>query len=334
MPPVKLAVLGVGRWGVHLLRNFLAHPHAQVVAIADPNADRLTAVADDFQLAASIQRSIDWLQVLHTPNLEAVAIVTPASLHEALIEAALTQKLHVLAEKPLTLHPEAARRLCELSDRQQRQLVVDHTYLFHPAIQQGQQQIPQLGRLRYGYATRTHPAPIRQDVDVLWDLAIHDLSIFNFWLRSRPIRVQAQAQSWRSDRADLAWVKLEYPSGFGATLHLCWSNPDKQRRMGIVGDRGTLIFDELDSAVLRWLPSEGEVRASLDALSFAQTEPLWQVCDHFLACIQHNQPSPTSSGWVGAELVQILAALTASLQQDGAWVAIEDWQQAEVRKAE
>lgn len=330
MPPVKLAILGVGRWGVHLLRNFLAHPQAQVVAIVDPNANRLQTVADTFQLDASVYRSIDGQQVLHMPNLDAVAIVTPASLHEALIEAALMQKLHVLAEKPLTLDAEAARRLCNLSDRQQRQLMVDHTYLFHPAIQQGQPQISQLGRLHYGYAARTHRAPIRQDVDVMWDLAIHDLSIFNFWLRSRPLRVQAQTQSWQSARADLAWVKLEYPSGFVATLHLCWGNADKQRRLGIVGDRGTLIFDELDSAVLRWLPIDGETIT----LSFPQTEPLWQVCDHFLACIQHNQPSQISSGWVGAELVQILAALTVSLQQGGDWVAIADWQKAKVREAE
>lgn len=317
--PLKLAVLGVGRWGVHLLRNFLAHPQAQVVAIADPSADRLQTVANAFQLDTTVQRSIDWQQVLHIPNLEAVAIATPASLHESLVEAALKRNLHVLAEKPLTLNLQSARQLCELSDRQQRQLVVDHTYLFHPAIQQGRSQISQLGRLRYGYATRTHPEPIRTDVDVIWDLAIHDLSILNFWLRSRPVRVQAQAESWLTTRADLAWVKLEYPSGFMATLHLCWGNPDKQRRLGIVGDRGTLIFDELHSEVLRWLPIDGEAIA----LSFDSTEPLWQLCDHFLTCVQHNQPSPLSSGAIGAELVQILAALTASFQQGGAWVAIE-----------
>lgn len=275
MQPVKLAVLGVGRWGVHLLRNFLAHPQAKVVAVVDANADRLQTVADSFKLDATVLRSIDWQQVIQQPDLEAVAIVTPASLHETLIEAALRQNLHVLAEKPLTLNSGAAMRLCELADRQQRQLVVDHTYLFHPAVQQGQQQISHLGNLRYGYATRTHPSPIRPDVDVLWDLAIHDLSIFNVWLRSRPIRVQAQAQSWLSTRADLAWVKLEYPNGFVATLHLCWCNSDKQRRIGIVGDRGTLIFDELHPQVLRWLPSEGE--AILGALSIDPAEPLWQM---------------------------------------------------------
>ncbi|NEQ19250.1 MAG: Gfo/Idh/MocA family oxidoreductase [Microcoleus sp. SIO2G3] len=235
-----------------------------------------------------------------------------------MIRAALLQRHHVLVEKPLTLEAETAIALCELADQQQRQLIVDHTYLFHPAVQQAQQQMPQLGSLRYGYATRTHPEPVRPDVDVVWDLAIHDISILNFWLRDRPIRAQVITQSWLSTRADLAWVQLEYPGGFTATLHLCWGNPDKQRRIGIVGDRGTLIFDELQPPILSWLPMKGEAVP----LSIDTTEPLWQVCDHFLTCIQHNQASKLSSGWVGAELVQILTAIAASLSQGGAWVVI------------
>lgn len=320
MKPIAIAVFGLGRWGVHLLRNFLAHPQAQVVAVVDPEADRLHAVSDRFQFEGL--RSTEWQQAMQHSDIEAVAIATPASLHEALIRAALLQGHHVLAEKPLTLNATTAIELCRLAEQQQRQLVVDHTYLFHPAIQQAQTQIPQLGRLRYGYATRTHSSPIRQDVDVIWDLAIHDLSIFNFWLGDRPIRVQAQGQSWGlSDSAltDLAWVKLEYASGFTVKLHLCWCNSDKQRRVGLVGDRGTLIFDELQTPALRWLPTV----AAPVLLTTAATEPLWQVCDHFLTCVQRNQTSILSSGWVGAELVQILSAMTTSLQQDGASVLVQ-----------
>lgn len=321
MQPIAIAVFGLGRWGVHLLRNFLAHPQARVVAIVDPNADRLAAVGDRLN-RLDVLPFTNWQQAMQHPEVEAVAIATPASWHEPLIRAALRQGHHVLAEKPLTLNAETAIALCQLAEQQQRQLVVDHTYLFHPAVQCAQTHLPQLGRLRYGYATRTHSHPIRQDVDVLWDLAIHDLSIFNFWLNDRPTRVQGQGQSWRSSGSsaiDLAWIKLEYASGFVAALHLCWCNPDRQRRISIVGDRGALTFDELQPSSLWWQPIEAEqVAIEPEAI-----EPLWQVCDHFLACVQHNRLSGRSSGWVGADLVQILAAISRSIDQQGAWVQID-----------
>ncbi|NEQ20066.1 MAG: Gfo/Idh/MocA family oxidoreductase [Microcoleus sp. SIO2G3] len=138
MSPVKIALLGVGRWGVHLLRNFLAHPQAELVAVVDPDADRLHVVSDRFNLNAAVSQSTDWQWAIQHLDVEAVAIATPASLHEDMIRAALLQGHHVLAEKPLTLEAETAIALCELADQQQRQLIVDHTYLFHPAVQQAQ----------------------------------------------------------------------------------------------------------------------------------------------------------------------------------------------------
>jgi predicted dehydrogenase len=341
-PRTRIALLGGGRWGTHLLRNFLALPEATVVAVVDPFADRLTQLAQQFSLD-QVLLTTDWLEAMQLEGVEAVAIATPAATHYELIKAALNRGLHVLAEKPLTLDPAESLELCRLAEFQQRQLVIDHTYLFHPAVQRGRAAITQqkVGGLRYGYADRTHLGPIRQDVDALWDLAIHDIAIFNYWLNETPIQVQAQGTVWLQPKgepqqfvkglSDLVWVRLTYPSGFQAFIHLCWSNPDKQRRLSLVGDRGTLVFDELSSAAPLTL-QQGHLEQveqqffpanqQQQVLELAQTEPLQEVCRHFLECAHFNKPSEISSGRLGAELVAVLSALTRSLNQGGETVAV------------
>jgi predicted dehydrogenase len=225
--------------------------------------------------------------------------------------------------------------------------MVDHTYLFHPAVEKGQAvvQAGQLGDLRYGYATRSHLGPVRQDVDALWDLAIHDIAIFNTWLGKLPVEVQAKGTVWlQKDRelggktspeslglADLVWVTLTYPDHFQAHIHLCWLNPDKQRRLAIVGSRGSLIFDEMSSVAPLSLihgefGQEGDlfipVNQRQEVLEIEKAEPLGKVCDRFVSCVLDNTPSITSSGWVGRELVEILTALSTSLKKDGQSVKI------------
>jgi predicted dehydrogenase len=339
-----IALFGVGRWGTHLLRNFLAHPQARVVAIVDASADRLSRLSQQYALNPEVVLTTDWMTAMQLPSVEAVAIATPATTHYTLIQAALQQGHHVLAEKPLTLEVAESFQLCQLAQQQQRQLVIDHTYLFHPAVQQGKLLVDQgeLGKLRYGYATRTHLGPVRQDVDALWDLAIHDIAIFNYWLGEMPIQVQAQGTAWLQRSADsplfpqglsdLVWVTLIYPSGFQAFIHLCWANPDKQRRLCLTGSQGTLVFDEMMAAapltLLRGkLESVDGQLLPLDqhhrVLPMEPVEPLHQVCTHFLHCVQTNCPSAISSGWLGAELVQVLAALTQSLNQNGQPVRVE-----------
>lgn len=344
MERIKLAVFGVGRWGTHLLRNFLAHPHVQVIAIVDPLEANLQAAAQRFGLDEQMFLTTQWQDALELTGLQAVAIATPAETHYPLITAALKQGLHVLAEKPLTLSVEESVQLCQLAAEQKRQLVIDHTYLFHPAVLQGQGFVRsrQLGALRYGYATRTHLAPVRQDVDALWDLAIHDIAIFNAWLAETPCAVQATGKAWLSPSvthqslhfpnglADTAWATLIYPSGFQAQLHLSWLNPDKQRRLCVVGEQGSLIFDELstDPLIVQWGEFEQRgnqfhpIHQKRDVLDVPADEPLQRVCEHFLTCVTTNQPSEVSSGWLGAELVQVLAGLSASMQQDGKTIAL------------
>lgn len=355
---IKIAVVGVGRWGIHLLRNFLEHPQAEVAAVIDANLQRLAQVKQQHNLDDKVLLTTEWHSIRQVTNLEAVVIATPASTHYSLITDALHWGYHVLAEKPLTLNSAECRELCLLAEKQQRQLIVDHTYLFHPVVERGKAivQTSQLGDLRYGYASRTHLGPVRQDVDALWDLAIHDIAIFNSWLNQIPVQVQATGTVWLQPEAgeflkqeeqvnnydcplsssspspqtqglaDLIWVTLTYPNHFQAYIHLCWLNPDKQRRLGVVGSLGTLIFDEMSStSPLTLLHGQFErqdnrfipVNQRQQALEVETGEPLQRVCNHFITCVLYNTSSQVSSGWVGMQLVQILAALTESLNNGG-----------------
>ncbi len=342
-----IAILGCGRWGLHLVRNFLSHPRAMVVAIADPHPEtlaslpgRLRATVQDCGYWSAVNLTTDWRQAIAAPGVEAVAIATPAATHDELISTALNQGLHILAEKPLTLDPQTSLALCDLADRQHRQLVIDHTYLFNPMVQQGKTvvQSGQLGQLRYGYASRTNLGPVRRDVDALWDLAIHDIAIFNHWLGQTPVEVSARGQCWLQSQSsaldtplyDLVWATLTYPSGVQVTIHLCWLNPDKQRRLTLVGSQGSLVFDELlNQSPLTVYHGEFATDGSFTPINLAQTtvpitpvEPLKQVCTHFLDCVQTNQPSAISNGRVGTDLVRILAALSRSLELGGRAIAV------------
>ncbi len=361
MKKTGIAILGAGRWGTHLVRNFLEHPDACVVAVVDPHPERLAAYKQRFDMDAGVVLATDWKSVRSLAEIEAVVIATPAVTHYTLIADALRQGYHVLAEKPLTLDVAESLELCRLAEQQHRQLMVDHTYLFHPAVERGKQvvQSGRLGELRYGYAARTHLGPVRQDVDALWDLAIHDITIFNTWLGQLPVKVQAAGKVWlrrvsgqlsvvsgnpgeqlTTDKgqltnsqglADLVHVVLTYPSGFQAFIHLCWLNPDKQRRLGVVGAQGTLIFDEMHTTAPLtlqhgYLEQNGDyftpAGQSLEVLDVEPSEPLKLVVHSFLTSFRCTQPSCLSSGWLGAQLVQILNCLSQSLQQGGCPVTV------------
>ncbi|MEA5621619.1 Gfo/Idh/MocA family oxidoreductase [Nostoc sp. UHCC 0251] len=363
---IKIAVIGVGRWGVHLLRNFLAHPQVDVVAVVDPHPERLAAVKQQFNLDKNVILTTQWEDLKKVSGLTGVAIATPATTHYPLIKDSLQKGYHVLAEKPLTLSPGECRELCYLAEQHNLILMVDHTYLFHPAVERGKAvvQAGKLGDLRYGYATRTHLGPVRQDVDALWDLAIHDIAIFNAWLGQIPVKVQATGTVWLQGEgsrelthspllstdainrvsshsssqglADLVWLTLTYPDNFQVYIHLCWLNPDKQRRLGIVGSLGSLIFDEMSqSSPLTLLHGEFEqqgnqfipVNQKQVVLELESGEPLGRVCSCFVVSVINNTLSEVSSGWVGTQLVEILAALTASLKQGGQPVFLNDKEQ-------
>ncbi len=332
---IGIAVLGAGRWGRHFVRHFAQHPGANLVAVIDPHGDRLTTLQSTLDLPPTVLLVETWETLPPDLPIEAVVIATPASTHFELIREAIAQGYHILAEKPLTLNPTECATLTQAAQERGVQLFVDHTYLFHPAVITGHEVIQSgaLGDVHYGYAARTHIGPVRTDVDALWDLAIHDIAIFNHWLGMTPIAAQAMGKTWlQPGLRDLVWATLTYPQGVIVQIHLCWANPDKQRRLALVGSQGTLIFDELQTGQPLTLQRGhvGEAAANFPPLDLATEaiavptgEPLGMVCDRFLASIHNQTPVPAATGATATALVQILTALSASLNQGGVVVVVE-----------
>ena len=366
--PIVMATVGAGRWGTHLARIFLDHGDAELVAVADDDRDRWVALGA--KLAGrpgwdAVAYGGDGMAVLDWPGLEAIAIATPAATHYPLVRAALAKGLHVFVEKPLTLDVAECEALGALARQCDRQLFVDHTYLFHPAVEAGGAWLRSrpLGPLRYGYGARVHLGPIRQDVDVLWDLAIHDIAILNHWLGAAPVAVRAIGQGWlqpggpaiadagvgatagatagaiAADRpepslglADLVWLHLRYGSGIVATVHFCWHNPDKQRRLCITGDGGTLIFDELNPAdplTVRYGRTEQTEGSFVPyderpgSIAVPAGQSLNQACDCFLQGIRRGQTDRRADVATATALVRVLAAASRSLGAGGAEVATD-----------
>jgi predicted dehydrogenase len=343
---IGIAILGAGRWGIHLGRIFAGHPHAQLKAIVDPDRARLTFCQEKLGLDSSkTVLASSWEEIKDLEGLNAIAIVTPASTHKDTILEALARNYHVFSEKPLTLNPLECQELSVLAAAKQKILFIDHTYLFNDYVAKGAEiaQSSQLGTWRYGYANRTHLGPVRQDVDALWDLAIHDIAIFNYWLGKYPIAVEAIGKVWlqpdkqleissRRGLADLVWVTLTYEDGFQAYIHLCWCNHDKQRKLSLVGSHGTLIFDEMSkegTLVLqkgyfsredeKFIPTE----EGREIVVVEAKETLSTVCDRFLENIQSKRTDELASPQTATRLVQILTCLTQSLDRDGQRIEID-----------
>lgn len=356
---VTIAVVGAGRWGSHWARVALEHPEFRLGAVVDPIAaslERLTERYGDRPDWQRVKLCEDLSEAIaaqpEDDPLEAVIVATPAVDHLERVSFALEHGLHVLVEKPMTLTVSGGQAIMAIAEHKQKILCIDHTYLFNGAVTAGQQflQAGTLDTPRYGYATRTHFAPVRQDVDALWDLAIHDICIFNHWLGETPEEVSARGATWLQTEqdsslqpadfpmrsqglADQVWLTLRYGSGVEVTIHLCWSNPDKQRRLVLVGDRGALVFDEMrQEQPLTFLESHWETgdrnqgqplfMPNVDdpqGIPIDAIEPLKAVADCFLDAIATGTIDPRSSTAIGLDLVKVLAAASRSLSQGGIW---------------
>ncbi len=334
---INIAILGVGRWGSHFINILRANPFVKLRAIVDPNPLALETCQKKYQLnSQEIQLLNNWQEINTISDLNAVIITTPATTHYHLIKFLLNSGYHVLSEKPLTTNSLECIELTQLAKSKNLQLFIDHTYLFNPLINKAQQIINQgqLGNLKYAYASRTHLDAIRQDVDVIWDLAIHDISMLNFLLNQKPIKVRAEGQYLlRNNIADVAWLKLYYPDNFIATIHVSWLNHDKQRKLTIVGEKSSLIFDEM-SGQSPLVLCQGKIKdnSSYFSVENRNTEiinhppfnTLELMCDRFLSNIENNQEQEISSGKLATDLVKILEALSQSLKSDSRVIEVKN----------
>jgi len=245
---IRVAVIGCGYWGPNHIRNFSQIDNCEVVCIADLCEQRLAEIHRRFP---DICVSNKPLEVLESSDIDAVVIATPTLTHFELVRLALQSGKHILCEKPLCTQTSEASELAELAKSNGLTLVVGHVFLFSPGIVCLKSLVDsgRLGKIRTLSATRTNLGPVRTDVNASFDLASHDVSIFNWLLNSVPIEVSATGGSFlKSGNEDTVFVSLSYPEGQIAGIHASWLNPRKVRQITIAGDTGMAAWDDLASA--------------------------------------------------------------------------------------
>jgi predicted dehydrogenase len=333
---VRVAVVGCGYWGPNLVRNFQALPEAQLVACCDLDQAALTRMGQLYPHARLISEAE---QLFADPTVDAVAIATPARSHYALARAALLAGKHVLVEKPLAMTSGEARALTELAREQGRVLMVGHVFEYHPAVQyiKGMLDAGDLGQVFYLYSTRVNLGRVQQDINALWSIAPHDISILLYLLGQMPEKVSAQGASFLNGRVeDVVFLTLTFPRSVLAHVHVSWLDPSKARRLTIVGSRKMVVYDDVadegkvkvyDKGVYRKgdeIFGEFQYRVHAGDIAIPKidmTEPLRLECAHFLDCVREGK-EPRTGGENGERVVRVLEAAQASLDQGGTTVMI------------
>lgn len=316
---IRIGVIGWGYWGPNLGRNIAANQNCVLFGIADHSAGRRAAAGTDYPDVALLPAGEE---LIADPRIDAVVIATPVHTHFDLALAALRAGKHVLLEKPITESSEQALILIEESERRDLTLMVDHTFLFSPAVRaiRGLLDADALGRLLYFDSARLNLGIVREDVNVLWDVATHDLAVLDYLIPAAPIAVQAVGVSpVPGGSAHLAWLTLSYADGFTAHVTASWLSPVKTRRLLLGGSARMLVYDDLapENRVTVFDGGAPVATPKLDA-----TEPLHEVIRHFVSWIARAE-GPISDGAAGLRVVRLLEAADLSMREDGRPVQLD-----------
>ncbi len=331
MEPLKIGVIGAGYWGPNLIRNFVELPEATVVVVADLDEKRLDAIQKRYP---SITTTTDYRQIF-TMGLDAVVIATPPLTHYKLARECMEHDLHVFVEKPFTLNSADGQALCEFADERELTLMVGHTFEYNPAVRAIKEIIDsgELGTVYYIDTVRVNLGLFQDGLNVLWDLAPHDISILRYLLDCEPVEVNARGASCiLPDVQDVAYLYLQFENGVMGHVHVSWIDPCKVRRITIVGSQKMLVYDDVEPLEKIRIYDKGvEKPPYTDTFADFQlsyrfgdiviphikfTEPLRVECKHFIDSIVNRTP-PQSSGWDGLQIVKTLEMAEQSLKTNG-----------------
>lgn len=328
MERLKIGLIGYGYWGPNLVRNFSSCPLTEAAAVCDASPARRAAVNKAYPGVATVA-SVD--ELLELP-IDAVAIATPVSTHYPLALRCLEAGKDVLVEKPLAGSVKEAQALTERAERLGRVLMVDHTYLFSNAVRRMKQLVESgdLGDLHYIDSVRINLGLFQNDVNVIWDLAPHDLAIVEHLLDTKPRSISAWGCSHANpDIEDIAYVNVDYGDKLMASFHVNWLSPVKVRQIIVAGSRKSLIFNEMNPAEPLKVYDRGiELTESEDRLRVGyRTGDMWSpniepgealqaMVTHFAECVR-GRAEPVSDGRMGVRVVRLLEAATRSIRAQG-----------------
>ncbi len=323
MRNLRFGVIGWGYWGPKVARNLESLPNATVSMVADMDTRRLASAGAS---QPGVETTTD-IQQLMRSNVDAIAIATPVRTHFKLAREALLHGKHVLVEKPLTASVEEAEELVALAEERQLVLMVGHTFEYSPAVNELRKlvQSGDLGKIYCVEAERVNLGLFRNDINVIWDLAPHDISILLYLFGKTPEQIKVQAHAHIQPHIhDVAHLDLNYADGMNAHVHVSWLHPCKIRRVTVIGDAKMVVYDDTNPAEAIKIYNKG---ANVDAdpvvsYRFGEisiphidwAEPLRLECDDFANAIR-NGTQPRANGRVGLEVVRVLASAQKALEQ-------------------
>ena len=332
---ITFGVIGYGYWGPNVVRNLASLEDARVVAISDTSA----SARDRARKAYPGIRIIDDAgEVISSPDIDAVAIITPVWTHFELAKAALENGKHAFVEKPFTSSAAQAEELINLAARNNLRVMVDHTFLFTAAVKRIKQLLQDgtLGKLYYYDSTRVNLGLFQHDVNVIWDLAPHDLSIVDYLIEQTPEEIVATGETHLNGFEDIAFITLYFPDGVIAHLNVNWLSPVKVRTTLIGGAKKMLVWNDLEADEKLKIYDKGVQITSREGLynllvnyrsgdmwapKLEQVEALRQELSYFVDCIMQGQ-TPFNDGVAGLRVVRMLEAANKSLRQRGVAVPV------------
>jgi predicted dehydrogenase len=330
---VKFGVVGYGYWGPNVVRNLQSIAGAEVVLVCDQSSASRRRVHKAYP---SIYVSGEVEEVVASPDIDAIAIVTPVWTHFELAKAALENGKHIFVEKPFTSNVVQAERLIELSQQKNLKIMVDHTFLFTGAVKKIKQLLQEggLGRLYYYDSTRVNLGLFQHDINVVWDLAPHDLSIMDYLIEHSPEALVATGQKHLNGFEDVAFITLYFPDSIIAHVNVNWLSPVKIRTTLIGGEKKMLVWNDLEADEKVKVYDKGVDIATREGLyellvnyrsgdmwapQLEQVEALRQELTYFVRCISDGS-DPLNDGVAGLRVVRMLEAANKSLRKKGALV--------------
>lgn len=335
---IRIGVIGYGYWGPNLVRNFADQRDARVGGVCDRRGERLGNVERRYP---GVTVTTDAAELIADPAIDAIAIATPVEQHYDLAMAALQQGKHVLVEKPITSTSEQAARLIDEAARRRLVLMVDHTFVYTAAVEKMHEltKAGELGDIYYYDSVRINLGLFQHDVNVLWDLAVHDLSIMDFVLGEEPVAVSATGLSHVPGRPqNIAYMTMFFSGALIGHVHVSWLAPVKVRRTLLGGSRRMVVFDDLEASEkikvydkgISVDPSPQNVYEMLVgyrtgdmwAPNLRVTEALAVEAAHFIDCIEHGT-APRTGGEAGLRVVRLLEAASESMMNQGRPVVLQ-----------
>jgi predicted dehydrogenase len=332
MSEIGIGVIGYGYWGPNLVRNFAETDGVRVVAVSDLRQDKLAEAARRHPGIAAIA---DHRELLRYPGVDAIVVATPVSTHYELGLATLRAGKHLLLEKPMAETSEQGQHLLDEALRQRLVLMVDHTFVYAAAVRKIRELVSdgQLGDIYYYDSTRVNLGLFQRDTNVIWDLAVHDLSIMDYVLDQRPLAVSANGACHVAGRPEnMAYVTVFCEGNLIAHINVNWLAPVKVRKTLIGGSRKMIVFDDLEPSEKVKIYDKGVmVSDSHDdiyqmmvgyrlgdmwAPQIPAREALRVEAEHFVSCVQSGS-SPITDGAAGLRVVRLLEAATRSMRRRG-----------------